>query len=271
MKNLSLLFLFFPLVMCIFLFSSCSKESMKNDYFVFENNVYSESSLSFHINDNEIQKRQGNDTCHGKIVKNDERSKYGVIVYNISFSNCSGGKDYKPYGSMPLLLYYPDHDIIKYVYVPDSRDYPVEIILYTQESYKRLKEIGEKYQEKMQKVRNKQRIKRQEEIEKRRKEQQEEMRKKQENSQIETINGIYSYEGREISLEITINGDSWYGKTMIITGFGSEYDNQQAKYESGIIRGNDLYESRGVVKIGYVRGNNLTTALGEKLVTLRKK
>jgi len=89
---------------------------------------------------------------------------------------------------------------------------------------------------------------------------------------IETsIDGIYSYEDREVYLEIVINGDSWNGKTMIITGFGSEYDNQKSTYESGTISGNDLYESRGIVKIGYIKGNAITTSMGRKTVTLRKK
>lgn len=92
------------------------------------------------------------------------------------------------------------------------------------------------------------------------------------NTQVEkTIDGTYTYSDNSVDLEITISGDSWYGKTMIVTGFGSDYDSQNAEYDNGTVNGNDLYESSGMVKIGYISGKSLTTSIGGQRVTLRKK
>ena len=92
------------------------------------------------------------------------------------------------------------------------------------------------------------------------------------NNQVEeTINGTYTYSDNSVELEITVSGDRWYGKTMMVTGFGSDYDSQNAQRDNGIVNGNDLYESSGMVKIGYVSGKSLTTSIGGQRVTLRKK
>lgn len=92
------------------------------------------------------------------------------------------------------------------------------------------------------------------------------------NTQVEeTINGTYTYSDNSVELEITISEDSWYGKTMIVTGFGSEYDSQNAQYDNGTVNGNDLYDNSGMVKIGYVSGKSLTISIGGQRVTLRKK
>lgn len=92
------------------------------------------------------------------------------------------------------------------------------------------------------------------------------------NTQVdETIDGTYTYSDNSVELEITIRGDSWYGKTMIVTGFGSDYDSQNAQYDNGSVNGNDLYESSGMVEIGYISGKSLTTSIGGQRVTLRKK
>lgn len=87
----------------------------------------------------------------------------------------------------------------------------------------------------------------------------------------ETINGTYTYSDNSVELEITVSGDRWYGKTMIVTGFGSDYDSQNTVRDNGIVNGNDLYESSGMVKIGYISGKSLTTSIGGNYVTLRKK
>lgn len=58
---------------------------------------------------------------------------------------------------------------------------------------------------------------------------------------------------------------------MVVTGFGSDYDSQNAQYENGTVNGNDLQESSGMVKIGYVIGKSLTTSIGDHIVTLSKK
>jgi hypothetical protein len=45
------------------------------------------------------------------------------------------------------------------------------------------------------------------------------------------------------------------GKTVIVSGFGAEYDNQNAQYDKGNMNSNDLYESSGNFKIRYMDGN----------------
>jgi len=80
--------------------------------------------------------------------------------------------------------------------------------------------------------------------------------------------GIFTYKDESVNIMITINGDSWIGKTTIITGMGDEYD--KPEYESGIVKGQDLYEGSGMVKIGYVHGRNLITTIGDNQVTLSK-
>ena len=81
-------------------------------------------------------------------------------------------------------------------------------------------------------------------------------------------NGVYSYKDDSAELQIVVSGESWTGKTRIITGMGDEYD--KVEYESGVVKGNELYESSGYVKFGYIQGNALTTTIGGNSVTLRK-
>ena len=91
------------------------------------------------------------------------------------------------------------------------------------------------------------------------------------NTEVEkTINSTYTFRDNSVALEITINGNSWHGKTVIVTGFGSDYDNKNAQYDNGILKGDDLFESSGIVKVGYIRENSLTTSIGGKSVILRK-
>jgi hypothetical protein len=85
-----------------------------------------------------------------------------------------------------------------------------------------------------------------------------------------TTNGIYSYRDNSVEFQITVSGNSWMGKTVIVSGFGSEYDNQNAQYDNGIVNGNDLYESSGNIKIGYIDGNSLVASISDRQVTLRK-
>jgi len=85
-----------------------------------------------------------------------------------------------------------------------------------------------------------------------------------------TINGVYTYKDNSAILKITVSGNSWSGKTIMISGAGEEYDNQNAKYDNGIVKGSDLYESSGNVKIGYINGNSLTTSIANSQVTLSK-
>lgn len=82
--------------------------------------------------------------------------------------------------------------------------------------------------------------------------------------------GIYTYKDNSAELQITVSGNRWMGKTVIISGFGAEYDNQNAQYDNGIVNGNDLYESSGNIKIGYIDSNSLVANIFERQVTLRK-
>jgi hypothetical protein len=91
-----------------------------------------------------------------------------------------------------------------------------------------------------------------------------------ESKEEESINGLYSYEDNSAKLSIIVSGSSWTGKTIIVTGFGSEYDNLNTQYDTGIMKGNDLFESSGMVKVGYIKGNSLITSMVGKSVILRK-
>ena len=83
--------------------------------------------------------------------------------------------------------------------------------------------------------------------------------------------GTYSYSDNSVELTIVVSGESWKGKTMLKTGFGSGNDNQNAKYSSGVVKGNGLYDSNGMVKIGSIEGTELHTSIGGQSVTLSKK
>ena len=87
-------------------------------------------------------------------------------------------------------------------------------------------------------------------------------------TQDESVDGIYSYDDESASLQITIQGETWIGKTVIHTGMGEE--NDDVSYENGLVKGNDLYESSGYVEIGHVSGRSLTTSIGNNRVTLTK-
>jgi hypothetical protein len=86
----------------------------------------------------------------------------------------------------------------------------------------------------------------------------------------ESVDGLYTYEDNSAKLSIRVSGSSWSGKTLIVSGFGEEYDNQNAQYDNGIIKGKELFENSGMVKVGYISGNSLTTSIGGQSVTLRK-
>ena len=84
------------------------------------------------------------------------------------------------------------------------------------------------------------------------------------------IDGVYRYVDNSVEAEVTVSGDRWSGKTMIISGFGRDHDLENAQYDNGIVRGKDLFESSGNLKIGFINGKNLTTSLGDQSVTLMK-
>lgn len=85
-----------------------------------------------------------------------------------------------------------------------------------------------------------------------------------------SIEGIYVYKDNAIELEISITGEMWTGKIMFISGFGPAYDEQNAQYDYGVVKGHDLYESAGMISIGHVYDHTLVTSVGGHTVILRK-
>ena len=67
--------------------------------------------------------------------------------------------------------------------------------------------------------------------------------------------GVYTYKDNSTELQITVSGNRWMGKTVIVSGFGAEYDNQNAQYNNGNMNSNNLYESSGNFKIRYMDGS----------------
>jgi preprotein translocase subunit SecG len=91
-----------------------------------------------------------------------------------------------------------------------------------------------------------------------------------ESTEISSVNGTYSYTDNSADLNVTVNGNMWSFRSTIKSGFGNEYDNDNSQYDSGIMKGNDLYDKSGMVKIGYVSGNSLTTSFSGRQITLNK-
>jgi hypothetical protein len=56
-----------------------------------------------------------------------------------------------------------------------------------------------------------------------------------------------------------------------VSGLGAEYDASQAEFQTGVVRGNEIFDESGLVKIGYIEGNNLTTTVGGQYITLKRK
>ena len=82
-----------------------------------------------------------------------------------------------------------------------------------------------------------------------------------------SINGVYSYSDSSLESTITVSGDSWFGKLVIVTGFGSSYDNSNASYTNGIVRDGILYDDSGYIELGSVNGTSLSMPIGSSRVT----
>ena len=72
---------------------------------------------------------------------------------------------------------------------------------------------------------------------------------KKEEPKEESVDGLYTYEDNSAKLSIRVSGSSWSGKTLIVSGFGEVYDNQNAQYDNGIVKGKELFENSGMVKV----------------------
>lgn len=75
--------------------------------------------------------------------------------------------------------------------------------------------------------------------------------------------GIYTYSRGDVELSITVYGDTWTGISKMCQFCDTEYDN-------GYVRGTDIYDESGIVQLGYISGNSLTTSYGGNRITLYK-
>ena len=87
----------------------------------------------------------------------------------------------------------------------------------------------------------------------------------------EPINGNYFYEGSDAKCKILVIGDLWTGSFTFVSGFGAEYDASQAEFQTGVVRGKEIFDESGLVKIGYIEGKYLTTTVGGQYITLKRK
>jgi hypothetical protein len=54
--------------------------------------------------------------------------------------------------------------------------------------------------------------------------------------------------GIELTAELTIIGNSWSASSQL------GYDSPE--YQNGVVKGNELYDESGMIKVGYVSGNS---------------
>lgn len=66
------------------------------------------------------------------------------------------------------------------------------------------------------------------------------------------IDGVYSgtqnISGLKLVAKLTISGSRWSATSQL------GYDSPE--YQNGVVKGNDLYDDSGMIKIGYVSGNS---------------
>ncbi len=71
------------------------------------------------------------------------------------------------------------------------------------------------------------------------------------NSSTRSVDGVYTgstnISGLELVAKLTINGNRWSASSQL--GYESP------EYQNGVVKGNDLYDDSGMIKIGYVSGN----------------
>jgi uncharacterized protein with FMN-binding domain len=68
----------------------------------------------------------------------------------------------------------------------------------------------------------------------------------------DNIDGVYSgtqnISGLELVAKLTISGSRWSASSQL------GYDSPE--YQNGVVKGKDLYDGSGMIKIGYVSGNS---------------
>lgn len=87
-------------------------------------------------------------------------------------------------------------------------------------------------------------------------------------SQNNSFNGTYISEDNSYYIKILIDGNTWRGESMLVTGFGYENDSQTAEYWEGTLIGNQVYI--GDTNIGKVTKNFLDIQLGSEYFSLQK-
>jgi len=92
-----------------------------------------------------------------------------------------------------------------------------------------------------------------------------------ESNKFQSVDGTYTFSDNSVNIRISVNGNSWSGKTVIISGFGSDNDNQNAQYDNGVVNGSSLFDASGLVEIGHINGRYLTTTIADQTVTLQKQ
>ena len=68
----------------------------------------------------------------------------------------------------------------------------------------------------------------------------------------EIVNGNYFYEGSDANCKILIMGDLWTGSFTFVSRFGAEYNASQAEFQTGVVRGNEIFDESDLVKIGHI-------------------
>ena len=79
-----------------------------------------------------------------------------------------------------------------------------------------------------------------------------------------SVNGKYYYSGSGLEITVVVNGSSFITKNKMCNYCDIEYTN-------GIVKGNDLYESSGYIKIGEISGSSLKLELATGTAFLTKK
>jgi hypothetical protein len=80
-------------------------------------------------------------------------------------------------------------------------------------------------------------------------------------------NGVYSYSSYQIRFAIQVTGDTWRGETVLVSGMGDSYDNQNAIRSYGKIIDYELYNNVGA-KIGTFDHKGIHTSVGNQRITL---
>lgn len=83
-----------------------------------------------------------------------------------------------------------------------------------------------------------------------------------------SYDGTYISEDNSYYIKIIIDGNTWRGESMLVTGFGYENDSQRSEYWEGTLIGNQVYI--GDTNVGKVTKNFLDIQLGSEYFSLQK-